>query len=355
MRNKFLSLVLCHAILALGFPIPGFCINEKLPKIGVIAPLTGAYASFGVQIKDGMQLAAGNEARLIFEDSQFDTKTALSAYRKLTSIDKVDYLISAGGETCGVLNRQAQKDHLVHIALGCNTEEFSSPDSFSFRLDVNEAIAAEKLAKYLRHLQVERIGMINIQNTWGTTVAKFAAQAFRTHSIKITDEITFLPKDAGDLRTSLKKLLAGTPQRIFVVASPETFAAVLKQLAELHVQMPVASTISVENPQFIELSGPLSDGIIYLSVKNNPITKQEHPDFFARFPTNSTFTAWGYDAVLLLKTASRYPNSKSYLQNLRNFVGAYNVYNFDQSGELHFEYEMRTIKDGRYEFLDSVS
>jgi branched-chain amino acid transport system substrate-binding protein len=337
---------------AINWSVAPTAAEDRPAKVGVIAPLSGAYASFGDQIKAGMELASGGKAKLIFEDSRFDTKTALAAYRKLTAIDKVDYLISAGGETCGVLNREAQKDRLLHIAVGCNTEVFNNPDSYSFRLDVNEAIAADELAKYLVRNHVGRIGVINIQNTWGTTVAKFALDAFAANTISVVDRVTFLPDEAGNLRTVLAKMQNAAPQRLFIVSSPETFASVLKQMAELHMQTPVVSTIAVEIPEFIELAGSLANGIVYLSVKNDPISAQKHPDFYARFPGKNTFTAWGFDAVTLLREANQHADPKEFLQTLRGFVGAYNVYNYDRSGELHFNYEMRTIKAGRYEPLE---
>jgi branched-chain amino acid transport system substrate-binding protein len=354
MRCKLLSTVIVVIVFATSLPRWVFCADPKLPTIGVIAPLSGAYASFGNQIKDGIELAAGSDVKLIFEDSQFDIKTALSAYRKLTSIHKIDFLISAGGETCGVLNRESQRDQLVHIAVGCNTETFNNPDSFNFRVDVNEAIAAEKLATYLRKAGVNTLAIINIENAWGTTVTKFAVKAFNDVGIKVTNHVAFQPSDAGNLRSILEKVRQTMPERLFIVSSPETFALILKQLAEIHLESPVVSTISVENPQFIELAKQKSNGIIYLSVKDNPIPKAQHPDFYSRFPTKNTFTAWGYDAVLLLKAASKQPDAKVFLQNIRNFVGAFNVYNYDSRGELSLNYEIRTIKDGQYTFFDEV-
>lgn len=329
--------------------------SADTPKIGIITPLSGAYASFGDQIKAGMQMAAGNDAKLIFEDSQFDVKTALSAYRKLTSIDKINYLISAGGETCGVLNREAQRDQIPHIAVGCNTEVFENEDSYSFRLDVNEAIAAAKLADYLKEHGARRLAVINIENTWGTTVAKFATAAFKNSGIDITEHSTFLPSDAGNVRSLLEKVRRSGPERLFVVASPETFALVLKQLKEIQFNLPLISTISVENPEFIKLSGANANGVIYLAIKEDPRSKTSHPEFFKQFPEKNTFTAWGYDAVLLLLAANSSPDPKGYLQNLRNFPGAFNVYNYDKHGEVNFTYELRTIQDGQYKFLDTVS
>jgi branched-chain amino acid transport system substrate-binding protein len=329
-------------------------VAESPIKIGVIAPLSGAFAPFGSQIQSGILFAADPHTKLIFEDSKFDTKTALAAFRKLTTIDHVDYLISAGGETCTILNQEAQKLHLIHIAVGCNTAKFENPDSYNFRLDVNEAAAAQQTAAYLSRKQVRTIGIINIENAWGSTVVNFASDAFAGIGIKVSAQVSFQPERAGDLRGELARVKAAAPDELFIVSSAETFALNLKQLKQLQIATPIMSTISVENPKFIELTSKDSEGIVYLSTKQSQSSIEKFPEFFQKFPAGSTFAAWGFDAVNLIRGASEAKDPKSYLQNLRGFVGAFNIYNYDKAGELNLEYEIRVIKDGHFRYLDHV-
>jgi ABC-type branched-subunit amino acid transport system substrate-binding protein len=323
-------------------------------KIGVIAPLTGSSANFGNQVKTGIMEAAAAPLQIVLEDSRSDSKTALTAYRKLTLMDKVQYLISVGGETCEVLNRAAQHDHLVHIAVGCNTAKFNEPESYSFRLDVNEVVAAQKTAAFLLKEDVRSIAIFNIENNWGATVAKFAKEAFQQSQIKITDHVTFSESTAGELHTALALIKAHAPDRIFIVASPETLALLLRQQQELALSIPIVSTIAVENPEIPRLAGALADGIVYVSVKPNPLSKAAYADFFARHGSAATFAAWGHDAILLLKEAQASNSAVDWLRHVKGFVGAFNVYNYDQHGELSLPYEMRKIGKGAFISLSDI-
>ena len=84
-------------------------------------------------------------------------------------------------------------------------------------------------------------------------------------------------------------------------------------------------------------------------VKKDTRASKAHPDFFAHFPTNNTFSAWGYDAISLILNATASISPKEYLQTTTGYIGAYNSYTFDPFGELHLEYELRIIKDGAYQ------
>ena len=324
------------------------------PKIGVIAPLTGSSSSFGAQVQSGIQVADGPDVEILYEDSRSDSKTALSAYRKLRDINRIDYLVSVGGETCEVLNKAVQRDRVVHIAVGCNTGVFDLPDSYSFRLDVNEAEAAEQTAQYLKRKGVTQVSLLNIENNWGGTVVKFMKSAFDDNGLTITDHITFPDSGAGNLRSEFAKLKRNKPGYIFMVAPPESVAVVLKQLSQLLIRVPIVSTISIENPDVPRLAGSNADGIIYLSVKKCELCATTHSDFFTTLGYGMTYASWGYDAVNLLRNAHRSTAPKQHLQSLEGFVGAFNVYNYDQSGELRLPYEMKRIEGGKFVFHEEL-
>ena len=76
--------------------------NTTKIKIGVIVPLSGEGAQFGEEIKNGIEIALKqNNLRdrfeIIYEDGKIDPKTSLSAYQKLSSLDKVNIIIGPLG------------------------------------------------------------------------------------------------------------------------------------------------------------------------------------------------------------------------------------------------------------------
>lgn len=66
--------------------------DGKRTTIGVIAPLTGEGATYGASMQKGISLALSDAkgTRLVFEDSRFQAKEAVAAFKKLIAFDKVD-------------------------------------------------------------------------------------------------------------------------------------------------------------------------------------------------------------------------------------------------------------------------
>ncbi len=65
--------------------------NNETINIGVILPTSGIVAAFGEEARKGIDsiLASSTNIKLIYEDDACDPKTAVSAYKKLTELDKV--------------------------------------------------------------------------------------------------------------------------------------------------------------------------------------------------------------------------------------------------------------------------
>jgi len=198
---------------------------QTLTKIGVILPLTGEAASYGEQFKKGIALnPSDNLFQLIFEDSKFEPTTALTAFHKLVDKDKVAALISFGGATCSVINAAAQKKSIVHIAAGCNTDSFKEAESFNFRLDVNEAIAAEKTAKYLKTQSIKNVAFVYVNNAWGESIIGQTEKAFSKAGIGISDKITFDSSQAIDLRSAFTKLVSKKTSASFLHFAAKSYS-----------------------------------------------------------------------------------------------------------------------------------
>ena len=77
--------------------------DESVVKIGVIAPLTGDLAQYGVAAKDGLQLKVdeinaaggvnGKQIQLIIEDNRGDINESVSIFKKLKGKDNVHLIV----------------------------------------------------------------------------------------------------------------------------------------------------------------------------------------------------------------------------------------------------------------------
>lgn len=335
-----------------------FCVNsataEKF-KVGVILPLTGNAASYGQQYKAGIDFTLTHTFEFIYEDSKFENTSALSAFKKLVEVDKVNFLLSFGGATCEVLNRAAQERKILHIAAGCNTAKFKNPESYNFRLDVNEELAADRTLSYLMRRQFNRVAFIYVNNSWAETTISYTKRVFEDEGIEILAEIPF-EENSLDVRSSLTKLKAIKPpvQLIYFVSLPNLTPNILRQLAEIKFNVPLMSNISVENVELVINAGKMANGILYLAARSNSDAADRFPAFFSKFPNASAFTKWGYDSVLMLTLASQAESPVHYMRNLKKLIGTFTTYSYNESGELLLNYEIREIRRGNFVWKSDV-
>lgn len=90
MRNVFIGILLAAVL-------PGTLRAEPI-KIGVQTSLTDDAATFGADIRNALelardQLAPGGRYEFIYEDERCDPAAGVKAAQKLSSIDKVKYVL----------------------------------------------------------------------------------------------------------------------------------------------------------------------------------------------------------------------------------------------------------------------
>lgn len=67
-------------------------------KIGVILPLSGPFGRYGAEIQKALAGLSNNTVTFVFEDEGCDPKQAVSAFKKLSTIDKINLFL---GPWCG--------------------------------------------------------------------------------------------------------------------------------------------------------------------------------------------------------------------------------------------------------------
>jgi ABC-type branched-subunit amino acid transport system substrate-binding protein len=74
-------------------------------RVGVSAPLSGVLAEYGTAVRNGITLAQSSDPtvnkhlKIVFEDSQWDPKTAVSAYHALVNNHKAQVIYNWGNPT----------------------------------------------------------------------------------------------------------------------------------------------------------------------------------------------------------------------------------------------------------------
>ena len=131
MKKSILMVVFLGLVFVLLFP--AFVMAAPPIKVGLLAPLSGAYAKEGEFIRNGMLLAfeqagdiAGRKVEVIVEDTEMKPATAVTKVRKLVEHDKVNFTAGCYSSAVGLAVRDYVDKHKVpHIFVaGCSAIEF---------------------------------------------------------------------------------------------------------------------------------------------------------------------------------------------------------------------------------------
>ena len=131
MKKLYLMVVFSALVFVVLFPVSALAAPPI--KIGLLVPISGAYARPGENIKNGVMLAfeqagpiAGREVEIIVEDTEMKPAVAMTKLRKLVEHDKVHFTAGCYSSAVGLAVRDyAEKHKVPHVFVaGTSAIEF---------------------------------------------------------------------------------------------------------------------------------------------------------------------------------------------------------------------------------------
>jgi len=368
-NNIFLVLLIC-ALFLISSCTTGEVVKEEVIKIGVVLPLTGTAANYGIDTKKGIDLALeeinkegvnGKKLELIYEDDKCQSKESLSVFEKLIHIDGVKVIV---GHVCSASAMAAaplaEQNRVVVISPGASTPDLKYAGDYVFRTRQSISKESETLAELAYDLlNMRRIAIIHINDDYGLGAKKVIEKRFEELGGEII-AIENYEKSSTDFRTQLTKVKALNPEAIIIVTFIEDGANLAKQARELGITTQILSTIGIESPDTIEIAGDTVEGIIYVrpafDVKSeDPTIKEFVNNFRKKYDSDPlfVFSANGYDALKLAASAIEkcgYDSEciKEELYKVKNYPGVGGLITFDEYGEVNKPMIVMTIRNGEF-------
>ncbi|MBT3729969.1 ABC transporter substrate-binding protein [Candidatus Woesearchaeota archaeon] len=354
--KKIIIGIIVVAVIVTGFAL--FDKNKDAPsdviKVGVISILTGDYATVGEGWRNGIILAKENyikehpdsKIELIVEDDGFNPKTGLSAYKKLTEVDKVDVLMNASSATIDVIYDLVTKEDFPVIQGG--EQGIDPQDDNIFQIMPGNILAEIELGKYTKERHSQNVALVYTNSDF---MARFAT-AFKEGYGDGIDEYKMDPANK-DLRTTVSKIIAKNPSAVVVLSVPEQGAVLMKRFSELTTgNKPQfyfdGSFVSGFN-DYKRILGNLNylNGTTIITINLNP-SEQYNKIYKERFGSDaSVFSDISYDGFNLLMNT--YSNSgKKWISNVKksSFDGVSGAVSFDDFGIRKPSVQIKEIKNG---------
>lgn len=238
-------------------------------KIGVIMPLTGELADYGVTSLNGIKLAAeeinkaggvlGAPVTLAIGDDQTSPQSGVSAAQKLVSVEKASVLVGPMGS--GVFIPVAKTVALpagIPIITGSATSPVISTldqgKGLVFRSVPSDAFQGVALADVAQNKGYKSVGVIYINNDYGKGLAENFQKSFAARGGKVTGTVGYEPKQPS-FRGEVQKAATGKPEALLVIAYTGDGVPILKQALESGLFKHFLLSDGMRAPEIVETLG----------------------------------------------------------------------------------------------------
>lgn len=296
--------------------------QNKVAKIGVIAPLSGDLSALGLGIQNSVDLAIrqANESNAIpgwtlemaAEDDQASPDVGKNAATKLAGDDEVVGVV-------GTLNSSVAQS-VQPVLAAANIAQVSpantnptltkGPDLDNpqrtypnyFRTCTTDAVQGPFAARYLVDNGIDKVATIHDKKAYGQGLVTAFAAAFKEAGGEIVASETINPEDK-DFSAVINKVKSADPQAVYYGGEYPQAGPLSQQMKAAGLDVPLMGGDGIFDPAYIELAGKSSDGDLATSVgaptESLPSAK-EFVDAYQAGGFSEPYAAYGpyaYDAA----------------------------------------------------------
>ncbi len=330
--------------------------DTSVIKIGGIFPLSGDVAVYGVEAKNGIELAIleinakggvnGKQLVLVSEDDEGSPEKTVNAFKKLTSKDKVKIVIGSLTSGCtAAITTLAQNQKILLIAPAATMESITDAGNYVFRacfIDPFQGTVGGKFAAEI--LDSKRAAVLyDTDNDYSVGLYENFKKSFVANGGSMAAEESYTSGDV-DFNAQITKIKSANPDVVYLPDYYATVSLIAKQLRAQDIHTPIVGADGwgglVDNAGDEVLNGFYSDHYAADSTDDIVVSfVNAYKDRYKSTPVS--FAALGYDCVYILKDAMERAGSEE-ASIVRNEVektnGAY------VTGQLTFDAKRNPIK-----------
>jgi branched-chain amino acid transport system substrate-binding protein len=248
-------------------------------KIGLTAAVSGGSAASGEAIKRGLQIAideingkggvlGGRKLELVVRDDEGNPTKGVTIARELVEREKV--AAAFGGLHTTVALAQVAVWHELATpyigawAAGTNIVHHDRTPNYTFRVSANDDYVDKFLARYATEkLKKGKPGLLLENTAWGQSNEMGLTKYFGEKGIKPFGPEKFNWNDP-DMSPQLLRLKQNGADLVVLVANAPEGAQVVKSRAKIAWEVPILSHWGISGGRFAELTGDLSDGVVFI-------------------------------------------------------------------------------------------
>ena len=352
-------------------------LSGEIP-VGLVLPITGRLASFGLPIQRGFELALeeANSSQLgdvrfkfIIEDDQSTIEGAVEAYNKLIHQDAVPVIF--GPTTSGQAEAAfpiAQQNGVVAFSSSSNRSGLSALGDFIFRAGLTtDVLLPDGVRTTHAKLDYQRVAIIydetdsysiDSYEKFRDTLTKISVKILTTETFQSTETSQ---SDNTNFSTQLTRIKEANPDAIFIAAQLPEQTGILIQGRQLEISTETPFITSLIND--VENAGDAAEGAIsfagWISTADTPGNQAFVQKYRATYGAEpNPWTAQSYAAVYILAVAITEAQStdptaiRDVLANTKNFDTVLGAFSFNTVGDAVYDPIVLIIENGEFQIFE---
>jgi len=264
-------------------------------KIGLMAPLTGSWASEGQEMKQILDLLAkelnekggllGKKVEVLAEDDGGDPRTASLAAQRLATQDVVAVVGTYGSSVTEASQTIYDEAGILQIANGSTAVRLTEKGlKYFFRTCPRDDEQGRVAAQTLQKMGFKKVAVLHDNTSYSKGLAEEAKGLLEKAGVKIAFFDALTPGER-DYTAILTKLKAAGPEAVFFTGYYPEAGLLLRQKKEMNWGVPFLGGDATNNPDLVKIAGAgAAEGFYFLSPPvPQDLTYAKARDFLASY------------------------------------------------------------------------
>lgn len=272
-RTALLLMALLVGVVVLGMGATSLAQQQVV--IGTLGPLSGDYASYGLSVANGTELAineanASGQYNVTFvlrkEDTRGDQVQALNAMNKLIELDRVTAIVGPvlSGETL-TAGPIAQDAGVPFITPSATAPAVSEIGDYQFRNVITDDVQAAQMAEYaVEVLGLRRFAILYSNNDYGVGLRRAFEETVRSLGAQVVAVESYLDGDSN-FSAQVTNIAAQNPDALYIAGYYTEAAMIAQQAALQGLKVRIMGADGFDSPTLIRLGGEAVEGALFTS------------------------------------------------------------------------------------------
>lgn len=287
MRRRLVGSAAAAGAVGLGAPLVSFA-QPKQVNVGVILPLSGANAQFGINSRNGIELVAdeinaaggirslgGAKINLLVADGTSTPTTAASVAQRLISQNEVVAILGAFASSLTLAIQEVTERRGVPLLTMSFADQLTgrgfknifqvvSKASVIGRAQFNYAVEIARATGE----EIQRAAILYEDTAYGTSQATGLRAAAKDANVQLVMDDAY-PLGITDVTPLITRLRGSDAQMVFPVSYLNDSLLIIRTMRQQQVDVPaIGGAAGYVIPDFVKGLGDLADGVLSISPAN---------------------------------------------------------------------------------------